>query len=79
MYDYLTTRYKKFGKIIVADPILLVKDGNILNEGLMKAKVSKDELQSCLRLSGKGDISEIKLSYLEINRQVSFIKKKEKI
>ena len=26
MYDYLTTRYKKFSKVILANPILLVKD-----------------------------------------------------
>jgi uncharacterized membrane protein YcaP (DUF421 family) len=27
MYDYLTTRYRKFSKMIVANPIMLVKDG----------------------------------------------------
>jgi uncharacterized membrane protein YcaP (DUF421 family) len=76
MYDYLTTRYKKFSKVIVAEPILLVKDGNILYESLLKARISKDEFESYLRLSGTDDISDIKLSYLEINGQVSFIKKK---
>ena len=76
MYDYLTTRYKRFGKIIVAEPILLVKDGNILHDALLKARISKDEFNSYLRLSGTENISDIKLSYLEINGQVSFIKKK---
>src|SRR5687768_18161184 len=33
MYDYLTTRYKKFSKMIVSNSILLVKDGKILEEG----------------------------------------------
>ena len=76
MYDYLTTRYKRFGKVIVAEPILLVKDGNILHDALLKARISKDEFNSYLRLSGTENISDIKLSYLEINGQVSFIKKK---
>jgi uncharacterized membrane protein YcaP (DUF421 family) len=76
MYDYLTTRYKKFSKVIVSKPILLVKDGNLLHEALLKARISKDEFESYLRLSGTEDISEIKTSYLEINGQVSFIKKK---
>ena len=74
MYDYLTTRYKKFSKMIVSKPILLVKDGK---DSMMKARISKDEFESCLRLSGTDDISDIKLSYLEINGQVSFIKKGE--
>jgi uncharacterized membrane protein YcaP (DUF421 family) len=76
MYDYLTTRYKRFGKIIVAEPILLVKDGNILQDALFKARISTDEFNSYLRLSGTENVSDIKLSYLEINGQVSFIKKK---
>ena len=78
MYDYLTTRYKKFNKVIVAKPILLVKDGKFLKDSMMKARISEDEFVSYLRLSGTDDISDIKLSYLEINGQVSFIKTKEK-
>ena len=77
MYDYLTTRYKRFGKVIVSKPILLVKDGNISYESMLKARISRDEFDSYLRLSGTDDISDIRLSYLEINGQVSFIKKKK--
>lgn len=77
IYDYLTTRYKRFSKVIVAKPILLVKDGNLLHDSLLKARISRDEFNSYLRLSGSEDLSDIKTSYLEINGQVSFIKKKE--
>ena len=73
IYDYLTTRYKKFSKMIVSKPILLVKDGK---DSMMKARISEEEFESYLRLSGTNDISDIKLSYLEINGQVSFIKKR---
>jgi uncharacterized membrane protein YcaP (DUF421 family) len=77
MYDYLTTKYKRFSKVIVSNPILLVKDGKILDESLMKARISQEEFESYLRLSGTEDISDIKSSYLEINGQVSFIKHKK--
>ena len=43
MYDYLITRYKRFSKVIVSKPILLVKDGNILHEAMLKARISRDE------------------------------------
>jgi uncharacterized membrane protein YcaP (DUF421 family) len=75
MYDYLTTRYKKFSKMIVSKPILFIKDGKVLEDSMMKARISEDEFESYLRLSGTDEISDIKLSYLEINGQVSFIKK----
>jgi len=78
MYDYFTTKYRRFSKMIVAKPILLVKDGKILDECLLKARISREEFESYLRLGGTDDISDIKSSYLEINGQVSFIKKKEK-
>lgn len=78
MYDYLTTRYKKFSKMIVSKPILLVKDGKILEDSMMKARISEEEFESYLRLSGTDDISDIKLSYLEINGQVLSKKIREK-
>ncbi len=49
---------------------MLVKDGKILHEIVLKARISEDEFESSLRLSGTDDISDIKLSYLEINGQV---------
>ncbi|HEY6659018.1 MAG TPA: YetF domain-containing protein [Nitrososphaeraceae archaeon] len=56
MYDYLTTRYKKFSKMIVSKPILLVKDGK---DSMMKARISEEEFESYLRLSGIDDISDM--------------------
>ena len=38
IYDYLTTRYNKFSKAIEPDPILLVKDGKIIDEARKKQK-----------------------------------------
>lgn len=75
IYDYLASRYNKFSKAIVSDPILLVKDGKIIDESMKKAKISKKELESYMRLSGTDNISDIKSSHLEINGQVSFVKK----
>ena len=69
----------QISKVIVSKPILLVENGKILKDSMMKARISEDEFESYLRLSGTDDISDIRLSYLEINGQVSFIKtQKEK-
>jgi uncharacterized membrane protein YcaP (DUF421 family) len=75
LYDYLGSRYSKLSKAIVPDPILLVKDGKIIDESMNKARISRKELESYMRLSGTDDISTIKSSHLEINGQVSFVKK----
>jgi uncharacterized membrane protein YcaP (DUF421 family) len=53
---------------------LLVKDGNIIEESMKKARISRKELDSYMGLSGTDNISDIKSSYLEINGQVSFVR-----
>lgn len=52
IYDYLASRYNKFSKVIVPDSILLVKDGKIIDESMKKARISRKELESYMRLSG---------------------------
>jgi hypothetical protein len=42
--------------MIVSKPILLVKDGK---DSMMKARISKDEFESYLSLSGTDDISDM--------------------
>ena len=54
---------------------MLVKDGK---DSMMKARISEEEFESYLRLSGTDDISDIKLSYWEINGQVSLSKQRKK-
>lgn len=43
---------------------------------MKKAKISRKELESYLKLSGTNNISNIKSFHLEINGQVSFVKQK---
>jgi len=52
----------------------LVKDGKMIDEAI-KNKISRKGLESYFRLTGTNDLLEIKLAYLEINGQVSFVKK----
>ena len=75
--DYLTMRSRKFAKVMIPAPTLIVKDGAFVENGLVSARMSESEYQSIMRIHGIRDISEIDLSYLEPNGQVSFIKKKE--
>jgi uncharacterized membrane protein YcaP (DUF421 family) len=68
MYDYLTTRYKIFSKMIVSKPILLVKDGK---DSMMKARISEEEFESYFRLSGTDDISD--MAFTKKLSQIIFI------
>jgi uncharacterized membrane protein YcaP (DUF421 family) len=76
VFDYFTMKSQKFSKLTVPEAILLVKDGQMIDNGLHKARIDDREFESYMRIHGIENISEIKLSYLEVNGQVSFIKKK---
>ena len=75
LLDYLTTKNGRLGRKIQPNIIPLVKDGQIKQEGLEKSKISLEEFKSHMRLQGIRDISQIDESNLEINGQISFIRK----
>ncbi|HET6715757.1 MAG TPA: YetF domain-containing protein, partial [Nitrososphaeraceae archaeon] len=61
-------------RILVAQPVQLVKDGKYVVSGLKKARISDDEFKSLMRLNGIKKLEEVQESYLEMNGQVSFIR-----
>ncbi len=77
LFDFLTMKSKKFSRITVSKPILLAKDGQIISKGLRDARFNEEEYHSLMRLHGIRDLSEVEESYLEMNGQVSFLKKRD--
>ena len=76
LIDYLAIKNKGFRKFAEEEPVLLVKDGTLVEEGLEKTRITKGELVAHMRMSGIGDISEVRESYLEITGGISFVKGK---
>ena len=75
LLDYLSAKNKRLEKIINPDIIPLVKNGIIDNEGMIKARIGIKEFNSFMRLAGIRDLNEIEISNLELNGQISFIKR----
>ena len=75
LLDYASANNKRMEKIINPEVIELVKDGQMDEEGMAKDRIGIKEYQSFMRLAGIRDIHEIEISNLEINGQISFIKK----
>lgn len=72
--DYLTSRSKRFTRLVVAQPIQLVKDRKYIPHGLKQARISENEFKSLMRLNGIKNLEDVEESYLEMNGQVSFIR-----
>lgn len=71
LLDYLSATNKRIEKVINPEVIELVKNGEMLKEGMIKARISIREYESLMRLAGIRDIKEIEISNLELSGQVS--------
>jgi uncharacterized membrane protein YcaP (DUF421 family) len=77
--DYISAKNKRMEKIINPEVIELVKDGKIDNEGMIKARIGTKEFESFMRLAGIRNVDQIEISNLEINGQISFIRKENNL
>ncbi|MHA8066493.1 DUF421 domain-containing protein [Aquirufa sp. ROCK2-A2] len=59
--------------LVEGEPILLVYEGRLNQEGLVKAQISMDELNAAIREHGVDDISHVNLSILETDGNISVL------
>lgn len=77
LLDYLSAKNKRMERIINPEIIPLVKNGQIDGDGMARARIGTKEFESYMRLAGIRDTKDIEMSNLEINGQISFIKKEK--
>lgn len=67
-----------FRKLICGNPIVIIREGKILEKELRKLRISYEDLYSLLRQQEVFDVKEIKYAIVETNGSVSLLKYKEK-
>lgn len=74
----LMFRSPSFKTFMEEDPVILIKDGVIIQEALDKVKITKDELEESIREHGVDGIKNVKLSILEVDGNISVVSEDEK-
>jgi len=74
--SWLSLKNKFFEKLITGDPIQLIKNGKIIINGLRRARFTKKDLDSELRLKGLKMVAEVEEAYIEPGGKLSIIPKK---
>jgi uncharacterized membrane protein YcaP (DUF421 family) len=73
---FLTSRLDWLGPLVKGNPVLLVEDGTIREEGMRRAGLSTRDLEEHLRLrANETDISNVRLAVLERNGEISVVPK----
>ncbi len=73
----LMLKSSKFRNIICGNPIVIIREGKILEKELKKLRISYEDLYSLLRQQEVFDVKEIKYGIVETNGSVSLLKYKE--
>ncbi|WP_166241371.1 DUF421 domain-containing protein [Paenibacillus turpanensis] len=64
-------------KLLDSEPTLLIRNGEILEDGMNKVRMTMDELQMMLRQKNVFYFDQVELAYFETNGTVSVLKKPE--
>ena len=63
-----------FGPFVKGNPVLLIKDGEVQEKGIVRGGITKHDIEQALREQTKqNDPAKIKLAYLERNGNISII------
>ncbi|MFJ8512598.1 DUF421 domain-containing protein [Lysinibacillus xylanilyticus] len=75
---YLSLKNKKFRDLVDGDPVLLIRDGVILESEMRKQRYNLDDLCQQLRENGNASVTDIAYAYLEPSGNLSVYQKDEK-
>lgn len=69
----IATRWPRARNGITSQPTLLLADGQVQHEMLKRQRLTESELRQAVRMSGIGDLSQVKAVILESNGKFSVI------
>ena len=75
--SWLSYSSPKLGRILEGSPTAVVRDGQLERSGMAKERMSEDDVRAELRLEGIDDMDEVKLAMIEVDGEVSVLRKDE--
>ena len=74
LFSLLAYHTEWFGNLAKGRPVLLIKDGEVLDEGVRRGHITPNDLAQALRMqTNRDDVEGVSRAYLERNGQISVI------
>jgi uncharacterized membrane protein YcaP (DUF421 family) len=77
LVSFLTARSRRVEEWLVGEPEVLIIDGAIIQETLDREAISLAELEGAVREAGCATFKEVHLATLEMNGQISIVRKED--
>lgn len=78
LMDFIDIKSKKARKVTTGDPIVVIKDGKIVEKSLKKSRLDIDSLMAMLRQQSVFSMKDVDYAIFETNGKLSVLKKEEK-
>lgn len=79
LFDYVHLKNLRFRKITEGEPVIIMHNGQILEDNMRKIRYHLDNLEAQLRGKGVFDFSEVEFAVLEPNGQLSVLRKSQNL
>jgi uncharacterized membrane protein YcaP (DUF421 family) len=76
LFSYASYRVRRLRPLLDGEPIIVVQDGNPIEQNLRRERMTVDELAAEARQQQLESLDDVKWAVLETNGKVSFIPKK---
>jgi uncharacterized membrane protein YcaP (DUF421 family) len=73
--SYLSFRFKRLRPILDGEPVIIVRDGEVLTKNLRRERLTVEEVAAAARLEQIVSLDEVRWAVLETSGQISFIEK----
>lgn len=73
--SFLGFRFRPLRRVLQGEPIVLVREGEVIRRNLRRERLDESDLAEKARLDGIGSMDDIRWAVLETNGDISFIKR----
>src|SRR5690242_21939082 len=75
LFSFLIFRFRKADEIFEGTPTLLIHNGRVIHEHLVRERITEEELLRVIREHGIDEVAEVKNAVMELDGRVSVIQK----
>ncbi len=77
LYGFLIIKYRKLGKLLTFEPVIVIENGQFVKSSMRRLKYSVDTILTLLREKDVFDVSEVEFAIIESTGQLSVLKKSQ--
>lgn len=73
--SWLGYRFPRTRPVLEGQPIIIVQDGEVIDDNIKRERLDREEIAEAARLQGIAHLSDVRWAVLETTGNISFIKK----